>query len=114
MMVYLDEYAMGTRLHRWRFNLRTGKTSEECLDQRILEFGMINARTSRLPYRYAYSADAKPGWFLFTGLVKHDLDSGASTETRLRPGSLWLRGAVRAADRCDGRGRRLSGELHHR
>jgi carotenoid cleavage dioxygenase-like enzyme len=80
MMVYLDQHAMGTRLHRWRFNLRTGKTTEEFLDQRILEFGMMNARTTGLPYRYAYSAEAKPGWFLFTGLVKHDLYSGASTK----------------------------------
>src|SRR5262249_50824854 len=85
MMVYLDQYAMGTRLHRWRFNLRTGKTSEEFLDARILEFGMMNTRIGGLPYRYAYSAEAKPGWFLFTGLVKHDLKSGASTKLDFGP-----------------------------
>jgi carotenoid cleavage dioxygenase len=85
MMVYLDQHAMGTRLHRWRFNLRTGKTTEEFLDQRILEFGMMNARDTGLPYRYAYSAEAKPGWFLFTGLVKHDLHSGASTRLDFGP-----------------------------
>ncbi len=79
MMVYLDQHAMGTRLHRWRFNLRTGATREERLDERILEFGMINQRIAGEPYRYAYSAQAKPGWFLFTGLVKHDLKTGAST-----------------------------------
>jgi carotenoid cleavage dioxygenase-like enzyme len=85
MMVYLDQYAMGTRLHRWRFNLRTGRTSEEFLDQRVLEFGMMNARAAGLPYRYAYSAEAKPGWFLFTGLVKHDLHSGASVKFDFGP-----------------------------
>jgi carotenoid cleavage dioxygenase len=26
-------------------------------------------------YRWAYSAVSKPGWFLFTGLVKHDMDT---------------------------------------
>ncbi|MCX7380093.1 MAG: carotenoid oxygenase family protein [Alphaproteobacteria bacterium] len=85
MMVYLDQHAMGTRLHRWRFNLRTGTTREERLDPRILEFGMMNARQTGLPYRYAYSAEAKPGWFLFTGLVKHDLATGASTSLAFGP-----------------------------
>jgi carotenoid cleavage dioxygenase-like enzyme len=85
MMVYLDQHAMGTRLHRWRFNLRTGKTREERLDPRILEFGMMNSRITGLPYRYAYSAAAKPGWFLFTGLVKHDLHTGASTSLDFGP-----------------------------
>ena len=79
MMVYLDQHAMGSRLHRWRFNLRTGTSREERLDDRILEFGMMNQRTTGLPYRYAYSAQAKPGWFLFTGLVKHDLERDTST-----------------------------------
>ena len=31
-------------------------------------------------YRYAYAATGKPGWFLFDGLVKHDLQTG--TEER--------------------------------
>ncbi len=69
----------GYRLHaNWRFNLQTGATREGRLDERILEFGMINQRIAGEPYRYAYSAQAKLGWFLFTGLVKHDLKTGAS------------------------------------
>ena len=27
-------------------------------------------------YRYAYAASGKPSWFLFDGLVKHDLLTG--------------------------------------
>ena len=78
MMVYLDQHAMGTRLHRWRFNLKTGGTTEQRLDDRILEFGMINQQYLGRKHRYCYSAVAKPGWFLFTGLVKHDLQAGTS------------------------------------
>ncbi|SEH64767.1 carotenoid cleavage dioxygenase [Mycolicibacterium rutilum] len=69
-----------TRLHRWRFNLVTGQTTEEQLTDTITEFGMINAGYAGTPYRYAYAATGKPGWFLFDGLVKHDLHTG--TEQR--------------------------------
>ncbi len=33
---------MGTHLHRWRLNLRTGQVKEERLSESITEFGMIN------------------------------------------------------------------------
>jgi carotenoid cleavage dioxygenase-like enzyme len=86
MMSYLDQYKMGTHLHRWRFNLRTGATTEQRLDERILEFGMFNQRYAMRPYRYAYSAVQVPGWFLFHGYVKHDLQTGESWEIRLPEG----------------------------
>jgi carotenoid cleavage dioxygenase len=86
MMSYLDQYKMGTHLHRWRFNLVTGTTTEQRLDGRILEFGMINQRYAARPYRYAYSAVQVPGWFLFHGYVKHDLVTGESWEIRLPAG----------------------------
>jgi carotenoid cleavage dioxygenase len=86
MMSYLDQYKMGTHLHRWRFNLVTGQTTEQRLDNRILEFGMFNQRYATRPYRYAYSAVQVPGWFLFHGYVKHDLQTGESCEIRLPEG----------------------------
>ena len=79
MMAYLDVGLMAPRLHRWRFNLRTGATAEERLDDRTLEFGTINQRHAGRKYRYAYSAFNKPGWFLFSGFTKHDLVSGSSS-----------------------------------
>jgi carotenoid cleavage dioxygenase len=69
-----------TRLRRWRFNLVTGATTEEQLTDSITEFGMINAAYGGRDYRYTYAATGKPGWFLFDGLVKHDLKTG--TEER--------------------------------
>lgn len=68
---------MQTNLHRWRFNLVTGETREERLSDSTTEFGMINGGYAGSEYRYTYAATGKPGWFLFDGLVKHDVATGA-------------------------------------
>jgi len=83
MMAYLDEYSFKPKLHRWRFNLRDGSTKEERLDDAILEFGSINQRVGGRPYRYAYSMLAEPGWFLFNGFARNDLETSKRTEYRL-------------------------------
>jgi carotenoid cleavage dioxygenase len=64
------------RLHRWRFNLVTGAVREERLSESITEFGTINPECAGGDYRYTYAATGRPGWFLFDGLVKHDLRTG--------------------------------------
>jgi len=71
---------MQARLHRWRLDLRTGLVKEEQLSDSITEFGMMNGAYAGGKYRYAYAATGKPAWFLFDGLVKHDLQTG--TEER--------------------------------
>ena len=38
---YLDLSQLDARPHRWRLNLRTGKTREEPLSDRVMEFGMV-------------------------------------------------------------------------
>lgn len=86
MMAFLDQHQMKPHLHRWRFNLRTGKTTEQRLDDPVLEFGMFNQRYAARAYRYAYSALAVPGWFLFDGYVKHDLVNGRSETVKLPAG----------------------------
>ena len=73
---YIDLGQLNARPHRWRFNLRTGATTEESLSDRVMEFGMINGTVGGQPYRYAYNMTGAPGWFLFDGLVKHDLQTG--------------------------------------
>ena len=77
---YLALDGLQTHLHRWRFNLVTGETREERLSDSITEFGMINGGYAGGKYRYTYAATGKPGWFLFDGLVKHDVTTG--TEER--------------------------------
>ena len=86
MMGFLDEHSFLSKLHRWRFNLKTGETREHHLDDRVLEFGMFNQRYAGNPYRYAYSTFTKPGWFLFKGFVKHDLQTGESWTVDLPEG----------------------------
>jgi len=76
LMAYTDLHSMKPQLWRWRFDLKTGATREDCLDESFLEFGMLNQRHAGRQNRYAYSVTGKPGWFLFTGLVKHDLATG--------------------------------------
>ena len=77
---------MQSRLHRWRLNLRTGAAKEESLSDSISEFGTINAGHGGEPYRYAYAATAKPGWFLFDGLIRHDVLTGVEQRHRFADG----------------------------
>ncbi len=86
MMAYVDEHSFQPKLHRWRFNLADGTTREERLDDRVLEFGMIDQRVAGRKHRYVYSTTTKPGWFLFNGFVKHDLDTGQSWSLMLEEG----------------------------
>ena len=86
MMAYLDEASFKPKLHRWRFNLKDGTTREERISDQILEFGMINAKFAGRKYRYAYSTVAEPGWFLFRGFVKTDLETRVSSEFMLPKG----------------------------
>jgi carotenoid cleavage dioxygenase len=78
----LDMHAMSCRPWRWRFDLRTGRTREEPLGDDCCEFPTINRRFAGRPYRYAITATAKPGWFLFDGLLRHDLKTGATQRFR--------------------------------
>ncbi len=76
MMAYVDEHSFQSRLHRWRFNLVTGETTEERLCDRIVEFGMINPDYLMKKSRYIWSTTTRPGWFLFNGYVRHDTETG--------------------------------------
>jgi carotenoid cleavage dioxygenase len=73
----VDMGAMGTRPHRWRLDLATGKATEEPLFDLVCEFPSIDGRFGGRRYRHAYAMTAKPGWFLFDGMVRLDVESGA-------------------------------------
>lgn len=86
LMAYLDEHSFQPKLHRWRFNLATGETREERLDDRVLEFGSFNQQVAGEKSRYLYSTFTQPGRFLFEGVVKHDMDTGKSETLRFGEG----------------------------
>ncbi|ROS01112.1 carotenoid cleavage dioxygenase [Sinobacterium caligoides] len=78
MMANLDIHSFQSKLHRWRFNLKTGEVQEQRLDERALEFGTFNQQYAGRKSRYLYSVWGEPNWFLFSGIVKHDLETGES------------------------------------
>lgn len=84
---HLDLHALRTEVRRWRFDLRTGSTTEETLSDRVMEFGMINGGFGGRPYRYSYNALPCEGWFGFEGIVKHDLETGREDVVALPEGA---------------------------
>ncbi len=76
MLAYLRLQAT---LHRWRFNLKTGETREELLDDLSAEFPAINNRIGGRQSRYCYSQIIPQAPTLsFTGLIKYDTATGRS------------------------------------
>jgi carotenoid cleavage dioxygenase len=73
---HIDLHSLKPRPHRWRLNMTTGLVKEEDLSDTLMEFGMINGRYGGQPYRYTYNMTGHPGWFLFDGIVKQDLQTG--------------------------------------
>jgi len=74
----LDLHASHPQLWRWHFNLKSGEVLEECLDERVFEFGTFNQQFQGKDYRYSYSVHPHKGEFMFTGITKHDLKTGKS------------------------------------
>ena len=75
----LDMNVLQARSHRWRFNLATGRTTEESLSDRCAEFPMVNGRHAGRPHRYIYEARCTHGLFAFDALIKHDVEAGTET-----------------------------------
>ena len=86
MMAYVDMNSFQSRLHRWRFNLTTGETTEDRLSDRIVEFGMVNPNYYMRKSRYVWSTTGHPGWFLFNGYVRHDTQTGEEQVYQLPEG----------------------------
>ncbi len=76
LMRMVDLVSLGTRAHRWRFDLRTGKTREEPLDDTCTEFPTINPRFAGRVHQSAWVMTTKPGWFLFDGIARLHTERG--------------------------------------
>ena len=83
---YLSLDGMQTRLHRWRLDMVTGTCTEESLREEFTEFGVIDNRRLGQPYQFTWAATGTPGWFLFDGLVRHDLRGGPDQRLDLPDG----------------------------
>jgi carotenoid cleavage dioxygenase len=59
-------------MYRWRLDLKTGKTSEEQVDDVVNEFPRINETLTGRKTRYGYAARAGGEWF--DGLLKFDFE----------------------------------------
>lgn len=73
MLKVLSEALSQAYFHRYRFNLATGTTTEEIIDERITEFPSINLNYMGYPSRFAYNATIRPAnTLLFDGIAKYD------------------------------------------
>lgn len=67
------------RLHRWRFNLKTGAVVEEQIDDIPSEFPRANEQLLGRPNRYGYTSRSAPNSMpLFDGIIKYDFHKGTS------------------------------------
>jgi carotenoid cleavage dioxygenase-like enzyme len=96
MLAMLDLHQQQSRMHRWRFNMKTGQTTEQYLDDQITEFPMTSAEYGGRPYRYSYNALPLKGFWLLEGLKKYDFTTG-NTQTYWMPKGCYLSEAPFAA-----------------
>ncbi|MDV6377441.1 carotenoid oxygenase family protein [Sporosarcina sp. GW1-11] len=73
---HLDKHHTRTHMYRWRFNMKTGETKEEVLDDEITEFPVVANQTVGKPYRYSYNVLFKAGDWHMMGIKKFDLFTG--------------------------------------
>lgn len=68
--------------YEWRFNLKTGKTTEKLVDDVFCtEFPMINAQYQGYKTRYSYNVAMVRESYMqprFAGLIKYDLEQGVA------------------------------------
>lgn len=82
----LDKHNNPTIMHRWRFNLKTGQTTEQYLDDEITEFPIVSNDYVGRPYRYSYNVLYQPGEWLFCGVKRFDLLTGKTQRYEYGPG----------------------------
>ena len=78
-------------LHEWRFNLKTGKTTERQLSDVMIEFPRMDNRLLGAPSRYSFNPKvAHAPTVVFEGLVKHDFEGNTEVVHRYPEG--WSAG----------------------
>ncbi|MEO7242360.1 MAG: carotenoid oxygenase family protein [Variovorax sp.] len=83
---HLDKHNNPTLMYRWRFNMKTGQTHEEQLDDEITEFPIVSNDYVGRPYRYSYNVLYEKGEWLFRGLKRYDLQTQSTQRLEYGPG----------------------------
>jgi carotenoid cleavage dioxygenase-like enzyme len=84
MLAYLR---LNAHLYRYRFDLRTGRTTEGSLDDDDIEFPSVDTRVVSRPHRFSYSMHlATKETLLFDGLVRFDSRTGDKQQHLFGPG----------------------------
>jgi carotenoid cleavage dioxygenase-like enzyme len=84
MLAYLR---LNAHIYRYRFDLRTGRTTEGPLDDDDMEFPSVDTRVVSRPHRYSYSMHlATKETLLFDGLVRFDSRTGDKQRHLFGPG----------------------------
>lgn len=83
----LSYLRLDAQLHRYRFNMVTGATREEPLDDDNTEFPSIDLTKLGRPNRYAYNVHiSDEPTLLFDGIVKYDVTTGRDERWWCGPG----------------------------
>jgi carotenoid cleavage dioxygenase-like enzyme len=86
----LSYLRLDAHLYRYRFNMRTGATTEGRLDDDNIEFPSINLGWMGRPSRYSYNVHISPEpTLLFDGIVKFDTDKDTADYWWSGPGR-WV------------------------
>lgn len=84
MLAYMR---LDAQLYRYRFNLRTGQTTEMALDDANIEFPSVDSRIMGRSHRYSYNMSlGNEPTLLFDGIVRFDSQSGTKVEHKFGPG----------------------------
>ena len=85
-------------LHEWRFNLKTGKTTERKLSDVMVEFPRMDNRLLGAQSRYSFNPKvAAAPTVIFEGLVKHDFSNNTEIVHRYPAG--WSAGEATVCPR---------------
>ena len=78
-------------IHKWTFDLATGQTKEEPLDDVLAEFPRMDNRTLGRKSRFSYHQRVVAAeTLLFDGVIKYDVERGTSATHRYPKG--WFGG----------------------
>jgi carotenoid cleavage dioxygenase-like enzyme len=72
----LNKHRTKTQMYRWKFNMKTGQTKEELIDDEVTEFPVVSNDHMGYDYRYSYNTLFHKDDWLKVGLKRYDMKNG--------------------------------------